>query len=75
MFRGFLLRVFAADRLLQPVVKILQENIRLERRAGFARHDEECFANVDLLFNRRELAPDQWNPEREIQGIPRIAQT
>ncbi len=45
--------------LVQPLTdarkEILHEDIRFERRAGFARDDEQCPSDIDFLFQCRDL--------------------
>ena len=48
-------RPFVADRSLRALEEILLEDIRLERAAGFARHDEERARRIDLALDRADL--------------------
>src|SRR5262252_5753676 len=58
-----------ANRLLCPLVKILLEDVGLECAAGFARHQEQCAANIDARFEVPDL--------RRVGGVeyaqPRVA--
>src|SRR4051812_32248500 len=46
---------FLADGLLNALQEMLLENVRLERRARFARYDEEWLLQIDCLFKRLHL--------------------
>ena len=48
-------RFVGADRSLRALEEILLQDIRLERAAGLARHDEESSGRIDLAFDRSDL--------------------
>ena len=44
-----------ADGLLHAFEEILLENIRLKRAARFARHDENCFGEIEFRLDGSDL--------------------
>src|SRR5207253_10240894 len=48
-------RLLLADHFRHMLEEVLLEDVRLERRAGFARDDEERGREVDLALQRLQL--------------------
>ena len=44
-----------ADNLLHALEEILLEDVRLERAAGLARHDKNCFREIEFRLKRLDL--------------------
>src|ERR1035437_38308 len=52
VFAGFVLALYRAN----PVEEIVQENVWLQRAAGFGRDDEQRLAEIDGMFDRLDLS-------------------
>src|SRR5207302_11265384 len=47
--------LISADHLFHALKEILLEDVRFERRARFARYDENCIGDVNLLLEGLHL--------------------
>ena len=66
--RGFV----GANRLLHAIEEVRLEDVRLERRAGLARDDEQRAGEIDLATRARGSAPGSVESRTNSSGEPAI---